>query len=119
MTGNNEYRVWVDGSYKDGWIGIGVVIEPHDRRICAGQRGNAAHEAEWCAVLAALHCIPEGSIVWLHTDALYVLAQLDKPDCPVYNQWYVLPVRSGEQDSMFIIAHCLATIGRIDAERRG
>lgn len=104
----SDYRMWVDGSYKDGWIGWGVVILPGWHELSGGQPGKDATEAEFLAAQKAIEWLPAGKSCRLYTDRLDVIVHLKSQQRPQLYAQYV-----NDADRLHLEAHRLATLGRI------
>lgn len=111
---DEDYRLWIDGSYKDGFIGYGIVIMPGNRRHYGGREGISAAEAEALAAQYALASVPEGRTCVVYSDFLPLVRHLNTlaDDGRRVRAQYM-----NDNDPRHREAHELANKGRSEAER--
>lgn len=110
-----DYRVWIDGTYKDGIIGYGVLIQPGYKQISGGDYGENTREATFKALELALADIPENSEVIVYSNYKPLIRQLQKPAESEKRNLTLRPQYTNDRDAQFEEARRLATKGRDEA----
>lgn len=106
-TPPGDYRVWIDGSYKDGYIGYGVLIVPGYKELYGGEVGDSAARAERLAASRALEALPVDAHIVIYCDFLPLVTELNAiSDRPVHAQYM------NDNDPRHRQAHELANHGR-------
>jgi hypothetical protein len=102
-----DYRVWIDGSYKDGFIGYGIVIVPGYREIYGGEAGESAAQAERLAAKRALESLPHDKHIVIYCDFMPLIVELNTMENRQVTAQYM-----NDNDPRHRQAHDLANIGR-------
>ena len=102
-----DFRIWVDGSYRDGVGGYGIVVRPGDKEMCGGRPVANSTEAERLAVEQALAIIPKNTKVIIYSDCRAVVDELKKRK----SKWITVRYMP-DFDPQLRRAHKLANKGR-------
>ena len=102
-----DYRVWIDGSYKDGFIGYGIVILPGHQEIHGGEVGGSAAQAERLAAKRALDALPVDKQIVIYCDFMPLVDELNALEDRDVRAQYM-----NDSDPRHRQAHDLANIGR-------
>ncbi len=111
-----DFRIWIDGSYKDGVIGYGAVIMPGYHTLSGGSSGSGPKEAALLAVEKALEAVPEAANCIVYTDYKPLIRLLNKNDDrkrerPLTTQ-VITAMYNNTSDAHQMEAHQLAEKGR-------
>jgi len=108
-------RLWIDGSYRLGFIGYGVYGRPGDIKLYGGQPGVDSHSAELLAAEKALETVRDGEACTLYTDSHPVIAFY--AETPI-SRIRLTVAHIKRVDAFHNIAHELANLGREQAYRK-
>lgn len=115
---DEDHRLWIDGSFKDGFIGYGIVIMPGYLRLYGGDVGTSASEAEWLAARKALETIPQGATCVFYCDFLPVVEWLNTLSDSEKGERQIRVQYMNDNDPRHREAHELANRGRREAEKQ-
>jgi len=115
---NEDHCLWIDGSFKDGVIGYGIVIMPGNKTLYGGGEGTSASEAEWLAARKALEAVPQGASCAIYCDFLPVIKWLSTFDDSETGGRRIRVQYMNDNDPRHREAHDLANRGRREAEEQ-
>lgn len=75
-----DYRLWLNGCFKDGIIGYGVVIMPGYQTLSGSGTGESPKDAELLALEKALEAVPSQAECVIYTDYKPLIRLLSKPE---------------------------------------
>jgi hypothetical protein len=115
---DEDQRLWIDGSFKDGFIGYSIITRPGYKRLYGGDVGTCASEAEWLAARKALDPIHHSASCANYRDYLPVIVWLSTLG---YSERYARQIRvqyMNDNDPRHREAHDLANRGRREVEKQ-
>lgn len=115
---DEDHRLWIDGSFKDGFIGYGILIMPGYKRLYGGDVGASASDAEWLAARKALEAAPQGATCVIYCDFLPVVEWLSTLDDSETGGRQIRAQYMNDNDPRHREAHDLANRGRREAEKQ-
>lgn len=115
---DEDQRLWIDGSFKDGFIGYGIVIMPGYKTLYGGEEGTSASDAEWLAAKKALEAVPQGATCVIYCDFLPVVAWFSTLSDSDKGERKIRVQYMNDNDPRHREAHDLANRGRREAEKQ-
>jgi len=108
----SDYRLFVDGSYKDGFIGCGVLVLPGYQEYCDGQPGQNSTQAEMQAVELAITKVPDNSHCIIYTDLISLIELINQREFSEQHLRQIEARYMSDQSPHHRRAHELASKGR-------